>query len=134
MTKQVTTSFIEEMANSFGWSANFSGRFNETNLDVEFEAYTDYGQDVIVSVIVPNVFTIGQLAEELDEYSRNFDVDEQTALWIGDDGHGANGAPYAISDILKDMRQAGKMIDRLARRFASKSNMKKYANLIVAAA
>lgn len=134
MKKQVTTSFVEEMANKFGWSAYFSKRFDEDALDVEFEAYTDNGQDVIVSVIVPNPFTIQQLAEELRDYSRNFDVDEECLLWIGDNGHGTNGAPYALSDLLKDMKEAACMIERLAMRFTNKSRMKKYAGITASAA
>lgn len=36
-----------------------------------------------------------------------------TYLWIGTDGHGKNGAPYHIKDIVSDMEAAEAMIDTL---------------------
>lgn len=38
----------------------------------------------------------------LDEFIENFDVDEETYLWLDSSGHGRNGAPYHIKDILED--------------------------------
>lgn len=35
----------------------------------------------------------------------NYDADYETSLWIGEDGHGKNGAPYHIETILKQMQQ-----------------------------
>ena len=34
-----------------------------------------------------------------------YDVDYETSLWIGEDGHGKNGAPYHIKTILSNMEQ-----------------------------
>ena len=38
----------------------------------------------------------------LDYFIEGFDVDYETYLWLGPDGHGANNAPYSIRDILED--------------------------------
>ena len=43
-----------------------------------------------------------EFVEELGEYIDGYDVDEETYLWLGPDGHGKNGAPYHIKDILED--------------------------------
>lgn len=43
--------------------------------------------------------------DNIHEYYENFDVDEEAYIWIGSDGHGKNGAPYHIADIVKDMRK-----------------------------
>lgn len=37
-------------------------------------------------------------------------MDYETSLWIGKDGHGANGAPYHIKDILEEMYLAKEQI------------------------
>ena len=48
---------------------------------------------------------LADLAEIIyDEYD-SFDVDYETSLWIGDDGHGKNGAPHHIRDILDDFQK-----------------------------
>lgn len=119
------------MADNFGWRSYFSKRGDEDNFDVEFENYTDAGQDLVVSVIVPIGFTIMQLANALREFWESYDPDEEASLWVGNDGHGTNGAPYRLSDILKDMNCAKKMIHHLYRRFLSKAKMKKYKNIII---
>lgn len=35
----------------------------------------------------------------------NYDADYETSLWIGEDGHGKNGAPYHIKTILSNMEE-----------------------------
>ena len=44
---------------------------------------------------------------------KNFDPDYEAYLWIGDDGHGRNGAPYHIKDIVSDMEEAEEQIYEL---------------------
>ena len=41
------------------------------------------------------------------------DRDYEAYLWIGNDGHGKNGAPYHIKDIVSDMEEAEKQIHDL---------------------
>ena len=45
------------------------------------------------------------------------DVDEEAYIWIGSDGHGKNGAPYHIADIVKDMEEAEVMMADLYEAF-----------------
>ena len=40
-------------------------------------------------------------------------MDEEAYLWLDETGHGKNGAPYRMKDVVKDMEEAEKMIDRL---------------------
>ena len=49
----------------------------------------------------------------IKEYYDNFDVDEEAYLWLDETGHGKNGAPYRMKDVVEDMEEAEKMIDRL---------------------
>ena len=46
------------------------------------------------------------LIKSVREYYENYDPDEEAYLWIGDDGHGKNGAPYRISD-MKNLVKTG---------------------------
>ena len=50
---------------------------------------------------------------QLEKYLKNFDVDYETSIWIGEDGHGRNGAPYHIKDILDEMYSAKEQIATL---------------------
>ena len=50
---------------------------------------------------------------ELEQYYESFDPDYEAYLWIGSDGHGKNGAPYHIKDIVSDMEEAEKTIEKL---------------------
>ena len=53
------------------------------------------------------------LLQELEKYYEAYDSDYEAYLWIGTDGHGKNGAPYHIKDIVSDMEAAEAMIDTL---------------------
>lgn len=44
-----------------------------------------------------------------------YDADYETFLWIGDDGHGRNGAPYHIRDILADMEAFDAFLEKVIR-------------------
>lgn len=63
--------------------------------------------------ITLNGDTIEELAEDAYAAYENFDVDEETALWIGSDGHGTNGAPYHIRDILEEFESYEKDLENL---------------------
>lgn len=47
---------------------------------------------------------------QIENYLKNFDVDYETSIWIGEDGHGKNGTPYHIKDILDEMYSAKEQI------------------------
>ena len=51
--------------------------------------------------------------QELEKYYEAYDPDYEAYPWIGPDGHGKNGAPYHIKDIVCDMEAAEAMIDML---------------------
>lgn len=67
----------------------------------EFVIITPAGEDFCPTIWYGNGSPL-KLIEGLDEYIENFDVDQETYLWLGHDGHGVNGAPYHIKDILED--------------------------------
>lgn len=101
---------ITEIAEILGWSVDFSESQNGKT-DVNFAKYTSYGQDFNFSVELEDD-DMEAFIDNIHEYYENFDVDEEAYIWIGSDGHGKNGAPYHIADIVKDMEEAeGMMAD-----------------------
>lgn len=58
-----------------------------------------------------------ELIKAIEDYHDSYDPDEEAALWVGPDGHGCNGAPYNLSDLIEDMQEC-------------KSNVKKLVDLL----
>ena len=106
---------ITEIAEILGWNVDFSEPQNGKT-DVNFAKYTSYGQDFNFSVELEDD-DMEAFIDNIHEYYENFDVDEEAYIWIGSDGHGKNGAPYHIADIVKDMEEAEAMIADLYEAF-----------------
>ena len=106
---------ITEIAEMLGWSVDFSESQNGKT-DVNFAKYTSYGQDFNFSVELEDD-DMEAFIDNIHEYYENFDVDEEAYIWIGSDGHGKNGAPYHIADIVKDMEEAEVMMADLYEAF-----------------
>lgn len=120
---------ITEIAEILGWSVDFSEPQNGKT-DVNFAKYTSCGQDFNFSVELEDD-DMEAFIDNIHEYYENFDVDEEAYIWIGSDGHGKNGAPYHIADIVKDMEEAEVMMADLYeafRQYYSSWNFKPYDN------
>lgn len=102
---------ITAIAKQLGWQVETST--DKPNLvQFDFQQYTPYGQDFSFSVKMKGNDTDG-LLQEVETYYEGFDPDYEAYLWIGTDGHGKNGAPYRIKDIVNDMEQVETMIETL---------------------
>ena len=86
---------------------NLDWEFTEDEDVIEFRKYSDLGQDFS--------FCIGSkdLIGNLDLYISDFDVSEQTYIWLDSSGHGKNGAPYEMIDVYMDMEQCKEMMEEL---------------------
>ena len=85
----------------------------EKNIVVfEFSKYTPAGQDFSFSATIKDN-SLDSLVADMDEYYEAFDVDSEAYLWLDDNGHGKNGAPYRMKDVLEDMEVAEKYIESL---------------------
>lgn len=112
----ITIDDIIRIAEEHGWSVNVSdGMKNKTDKCLEFEKYID-SQDFFFSIWMYDN-DIEQFVYAVGEYADDFDVDEEASYWIGPDGHGKNGAPYRISDILEEMQDAKNEMKELADAF-----------------
>lgn len=99
---------IEEIASDNDWIACFYEQDGEEN--IEFEGYTPAGQDLIVNVWDKEFESLSDVEDALWHYAEDFDECKEAYNWLGPDGHGINGAPYHMGDVLEDMVSAKQMI------------------------
>lgn len=94
----------------------------------QFEAFDKLGVSVVVddhmtrisyntkrggeeNVEVPiNADLCQWLQDEYDDYDASYEA----YLWLDDYGHGKNGAPYYMGDVLADKEEWESMLDKLA--------------------
>lgn len=92
---------IIEIAEKLDWSVDISEDY------INFSTFSPAGQDFNVDISYDKDLELedlyAEIGEKLYEYYKSYDPDYEASLWIGDDGHGKNGAPYKLSDLLKDM-------------------------------
>ena len=69
-----------------------------------FEIFSPAGQDFVFDIDKNEVINLETLSSEIYDYYNCFDVDEATYLWLDETGHGKNGAPYNMEDVLEDMK------------------------------
>lgn len=103
MTTQEQIRKVTDIAQEKGWSINVEDE-NKTSIQFEFQRYTKYGQDFNFNADMQDE-DIDTLIAGMKRYYEDFDPDYEAYLWIGDDGHGRNGAPYHIKDIVSDMEE-----------------------------
>lgn len=106
---------IDEIANDNDWKVTFYEQ--DGNEDIEFEGTTSIGQDLIVNVWDESFDSLSDVEDALWHYAEDFDPDEEAYKWLGSDGHGINGAPYHMADVLEDMEDAKQMIYDLSDAF-----------------
>ena len=116
---------ICRIANSEGWTVDYSYTDEkETDVIFSFEKYSPAGRDFCFEVSVPNEddeYTLYyNVADAIYTYFENFDVSYETYIWLDEEGHGKNEAPYDMSDVYKDTESCEKMIDDLWRSFYDK--------------
>lgn len=99
---------IEKIASDNDWKVRFYEQDGQEN--IEFEGYTPVGQDLIVNIWDNHFDTLADVEDALWHYAGVFDPDEEAYKWLGPDGHGKNGAPYHMADVLEDMVDAKQMI------------------------
>ena len=109
---------IYEIAEREGWkvSCEYSDE-KETMVSFSFEKVSPVGRDFSFEVSVPNEDDedtfYESVADSIYTYFENFDVSYETYIWLDENGHGKNGAPYDMSDVYKDTESCEKMIHDL---------------------
>lgn len=105
----MTKKKIETIAEKLGWTVTWYK--NSRIKSVMFSQYSPAGQDFNVELEYKN---LGEIEDKLREYYDSYDPSYEASLWLDDDGHGKNGAPYEMIDVYNDMKACEEMIDKLA--------------------
>ena len=104
-----------------GWQVRITEQDNQKI--AELERFAPVGEDFVTSVWFGHG-TAEEFAAALDECCKNFDVDYETYIWLGSDGHGKNGAPYHIKDILADKEWELNKLKELSTKIKTTFNIK----------
>lgn len=88
---------VQEIAENLGWNITDCGSY------IDFQYYTVYGQDCHMTITAIDDFDT--LVQEIYDNYESYDPSEEAVLWIDESGHGKNGAPYEIEDIINDMKE-----------------------------
>lgn len=102
---------IISISESEGWSVNTSNLENKC-IQFEFSQFTPAGQDFNFSAELKDNDP-QTLVKSIKDYYESFDPDSEAYLWIGENGHGKNGAPYHIKNIVDDMVAAEEKVYQL---------------------
>lgn len=103
---------IVRCAEDKGWKVDVDFKQGKGLTLFEFSQYTPAGQDFSFTATMENN-QLDNLIIDMEEYSEGFDVDSEAYLWLDCNGHGKNGAPYRMREVLDDMEEAKKMIKTL---------------------
>lgn len=90
------------IAEKLGWSVS------KDKYTLELSQYTSYGQDFSFSINRNDDYV-----KQVYDYYESYDPDEEALLWVDDSGHGKNGAPYRLKDIITDMEEVEAMLVEL---------------------
>ena len=108
---------IYEIAEREGWQVDSYYVDNKTKVCFSFEKYSPAGQDFYFEVSVPNEDDEYNLyynvADAIETYWEDFDVSYETYIWLDENGHGKNGAPYDMKELYEDMQACQDMIHDL---------------------
>lgn len=107
---------IYEIVDDNDWIVSFDYRGNETNIKFE-SIYTPAGQDLIVNIWIKDLKSLEDVRDSVYSYWEGFDECTETYKLLDSYGHGANGAPYYMGDILKIMIYVKQMIYNLSEAF-----------------
>ena len=101
----MTKSKIEKIAEELGWTVTW-----EENRYVMFSQYSPAGQDFNCEI---DYTTLDEIGKKVFEYYKAFDVSYEAFLWLDEEGHGKNGAPYEMIDVYNDMKACEEMLCKL---------------------
>ena len=96
---------LMEKIEELGWRVD-----EEEDNEYRLAKFSPAGQDFSIVVEGEDAET---LIDNIDKAYENYDVSTETYLWLDDAGHGKNGAPHELKDVLKDMEACEKMIKDL---------------------
>lgn len=105
---------IIEIAEGKGWSTHIYEFGNEEQ--ISFQRYSPAGQDFSFCVCT-NGNSSASLLKKIADYYEDFDPDSEAMLWCDERGHGKNGTPKRLKDIIIDFEKIEEEIHQLLLEF-----------------
>lgn len=105
---------IEQIAERLGWEVEWDEQTRQENQHtmkfVSFYQYSPAGEDFGFDI---EFETCGDLIDQVQSYSFNFDIDEHIEMWIEARRNGTSGVPDTRT-LVKDAEDIDEMIAKLA--------------------
>lgn len=101
---------VIEVAESLGWICCVEHEGEETTF--QFEKYSPAGHDFVFSEKM-HKDDVATLIHGIYRYYEDFDVSEETYLYLDSSGHGVNGAPYDMRDLYNDIEASCNDVEKL---------------------
>lgn len=108
-----TLDAIVEVAEETGWTVNIKEQ-SSGNIELTFYQYSPAGQDFSFYITLDKDDNIHDCAHAVHEYYEAYEPEAEAMLWLDSDGHGKNGAPYHMRDLLEDMEACETMLEDLS--------------------
>ena len=112
---KLTLEKLQKQVEKLGWSMTIYE--NYINLTIFSPQDQEHYHELTIKYQPDGEIDYTGMLDELYDCVECFDVEENTMLWVDDEGHGKNGAPYHLKDVLKDMewckKQSVKLYNKL---------------------
>lgn len=106
--------YIENKLENTQWIVDVTINNGEKNVEVNLEIYSPAGRDVCIDFTFKEDTTKKQIYSEFEGYYESYDVSTETYIWLDEDGHGKNGAPYEMEKVLIDTQWVENELSELA--------------------
>lgn len=108
-----TLEAIIKVAEDNGWRVDTEEQSNG-NVELTFYQYSPAGQDFSFYITLDKDDGIRDCTQAVYEYYEAYEPEAEAMLWLDSDGHGKNGAPYHMRDLLEDMEACETMLEDLS--------------------
>lgn len=109
--EQKLLDLIISIGQNKGWTVDFLDHDNKL-VDVCFQRYSPADQDFNMAIEITDNDP-KEFLKNLANYYENFDPDSEALNWCDKEGHGINGAPKRLKDIIIDFEEIEKEIKEL---------------------
>ena len=92
---------LQSVCDSLDWDLKIDEKY------VLLSKFSPSKQDFNIEVDIENY---DELLKEIEEKIENYDISEETYLWLDETGHGRNNAPYDMRDLYNDMEACLEMM------------------------
>ena len=112
--------YLESKLNDTEWKVDTTINEKNNQVELSLETWTPAGRDVVFEFEFKDKTTKEQISKSFQEYYDNYDVSFETYIWLDDEGHGKNGAPYEMESVLIDTQWVENELSELAYLFENK--------------